>query len=655
MNAEAISYSHASPLFTLRVSTDGRIVSTAGRAPSTTISTPGTAVQIFGWPIADDSEMSFDEGLAVLGDVLPRNLEALFAFHGPFFAAWESDDGTHLVSSPATPGVFIKREQDAGFSVYSCDAGMRAAAGSNPNLDALGLWLLGNINVDPFRTLSEDVIRSPGMCQTVFKRNGGVSLSAIRIPRVAPLDESAFFGAIEATAASIDVIAREADFPSTIFLVSSGIDGLVPALAYAKATEKIPHIVSSVTGYNANLKVALERELMRFLSSAPSGSFWENATQELRNGNPKGDPLLPFSLARQGAKSNVLLPNYKLVNVRRRLHDDDITGIIVNGYGIDESLLWKRPFGSAYSSVYSATFAGAIDFALSRLWFLLRFAAALFRPSSTTAYLFDSEKMHAGLSWTERQWHREIRRRQINLAYLSVIAGIDWSKGSLAVTCDLRVSRWQLIADRQLRATIRYLIANSAHQFRFGTLFSSEGRLSYQPWDSGPMLVAFANRRRTIDAIPKSVLFRYARRVGFPYGAITRNAIRESRGHRTLDGMVPATLVIPRSVLRFGLKVFKRFQHLAGQLRSSSTPVQSWEWSPRDELGGAVASPLNSAMQWAHRRRTQSRYHERIATALEMANRRGSPKGHLELNALQLAMILGDEGGTTGSRESEQT
>lgn len=628
-----------SPLLSLEFGPGQSIESDRSRLPLNVVRSEAGEVRIYGWPIASGGSSFGKSPVEHLARRLPSDKAISFAYHGPFYAVWKDSDGLHLFASSSTPGFFFKRVGDCT-KIVSCDVGLKSIAGTAIDVDALGLWLLGNINVDPFRTLWHDVVRVPGMCRAVIEGDGSVRISADVIPRRKIGHRNDELGqALEQAAEAVVVLAEVSGGDEPIFLVSSGIDGLVPVIASARVGLRRVRLVSAVSGYDRLLCDSLRAQLGEFLTDN-SDVVWLHAGPITRPEAFSGAEQPSIELARCGVKSNVLDQGYKLLRIRGVLDEVAYSGVVVTGYGVDESLIWRRQMGSAYSSVHSATPAGVIDSVISKLRFLARLIRSSVRIEQFFLSVFDSGKMSSGLSHDLRKLHDTLRLQQLRLVQQAVAASITWDGGRFQCKEGLDSLGYGVLRDRRVRATARYLIANSAHQFRLSNFFGGAGRISYQFWDSAPVLVYLANRRRRLHLVPKGELFTYLRRLGFAYGRISRQCLTDYRGFGSGKASSRPTFWLPRSLLQIGALARSAVVRVSRRVAASAAP------SSAQRVGGTESHPqgevLRGARRWAETTPIRSTYVEIAAAALARADERGFAEGHLELNALQLALILDD-------------
>jgi len=430
---------------------------------------------------------------------------SLFDYFGEFYIVREGGVGVEIITSSSTHGFyFVERGDDY---VVSTDLNVCAKNKAKARIDECFLYVVQNINLDPFHTLYEGVNHVPGLCSARFGKFNA-SISSIPIP----IQEESSAIALPKI---IDDFGRQSQkiYENPVFAVSAGIDGVLLAAAHGIHNKKL----RLVNGYQSEYeKGVIDRFSNRVMGLGVDVESW------FFSDSSYSDKFTDFY--KKPVKSNWIAEGYKLRCIDNGVQSWQEYTTVVNGYGIDESYEWFRPMGVAYTSVDADSLFYSIDYLLSRQYYWLRELCAKGRGLSQ---VFETSKIYVS-SAAELFGLKDVYNEMIlnRLARILKVASGDSYNYSL----DEKSSDDTLSSFSDMSATERFLahyyFANSTHLMRFSNIFSNPVVGSSQPWEFMPFVKAFANLEKNDRSYfrPKKLLFDYLEDNGLSYVEILKEA-----------------------------------------------------------------------------------------------------------------------------------
>lgn len=481
------------------------------------VETAGHRVIVLGNPVHIQSDSA--EELLMQGLKADDISSSLFDYFGEFYVVRVGDVCVEIIASSSTHGFyFVDRGDDY---VVSTELNECAKHKGEARIEECFLYVVQNINLDPFHTLYEGVNHVPGLCSARFGKFNA-SISSIPIP----IQEESSAIALPKI---IDDFGRQSQkiYENPVFAVSAGIDGVLLAAAHGIHNKKL----RLVNGYQSEYeKGVIDRFSNRVMGLGVDVESW------FFSDSSYSDKFTDFY--KKPVKSNWIAEGYKLRCIDNGVQSWQEYTTIVNGYGIDESYEWFRPMGVAYTSVDADSLFYSIDYFLSRQYYRLRELCAKGRGLTQ---VFETSKIYVS-SAAELFGLKDVYNEMIlnRLARILKVASGDSYNYSL----DEKLSDDTLSLFTDMSATERFLahyyFANSAHLTRFSNIFSNPVVGSSQPWEFMPFVKALANLENNDRSYfrPKKLLFDYLEDNGLSYVDILKEARRGSLysapGYRSL-------------------------------------------------------------------------------------------------------------------------
>jgi len=414
----------------------------------------------------------------------------LFDYFGEFCVVNIKDGCIEIITTSATHGFYFV-DLEFEYSL-SNDFSLCANSKFKVNVEQCFLYVVQNINLDPFHTFYEEVKHVPGLCLAKFDSQG-VSVSSLHIPICKQVNKDEILEKIDCFGMQSKYL-----YKNPVFSVSGGIDGISLAVAYGIHNNNI----NLINGYEAEYERTLINEFANSLSRLGVSVGSRFGIDQSYNEN-----FITFY--GKIIKSNWIAPKYKLRCVDNEVKSWIEHSTVINGYGVDESYEWFRPMGLAYSTVNAGGVMFNVDYFLSKVHY--KFKILTFKIHGLSQ-VFETSKIYAGNAadlFDLKSIYNEMLLNRISRV-LKVASGGVYNY-SLDVNSEIDVFHVYSNMNATEKFIARYYFANTVHLIRFDNIYSNPRVESSQPWEFMPFVKLFANLKDSDKSLfyPKQALFDY--------------------------------------------------------------------------------------------------------------------------------------------------
>jgi len=447
------------------------------------------------------------------------NLEKYF---GWFYIIEIKIDNINIISSSSTHGVFFCRK-DEKLRISTNIELLIDEAVFKVDLEQCFLYVTQNINHEPFYSLIKNIYRAPGM--TLLSLNNKESrVYSLPVSRMAPGEiEREFLDTLDEFGKKAHLI-----YKNPCFTVSGGIDGIVLAAATGLHSKKI----CILNGYES----VFERFICFIFKEKIKAKNIKVDLKECSDFsfNKKFDESYS-----QLIKPNITSDNYKLRAIENEVFHWRNEATLINGYGVDESYEWFRPYGIAYTTIDADKIFYIVDYVISQI-------INLFQRKDITSHFRNSKIFAGGAS--KRQglydYYKKLEKERI-LRCLNAISpeGYDYHKEPF----DNENSLLFLKKLKFKEFSAKHFFANSVHLLRFHYLFSNPLIISAQPWENMPFIRLFANLsiEKKFSLRPKELLFKYLTIKDLDYINILKEARKHYNKKKLFGGIRQSIIFLP--------------------------------------------------------------------------------------------------------------
>lgn len=457
-------------------------------------------------------ERGFDERL-IKSELVDNDLwqEATENYFGSFYIVKVRQHEIEILSPSSTHGIFFCQDRNHNWVISTQIEKLVPLVPFDIDIEQCFLYTTQNISHDPFHTLLKTIHRAPGL--TLLTLGGeGAFVRAIELSKNEHSDDTkrGFIRIAEALGSRLDEI-----YTNPIFSVSGGIDGIALVATQDSNSSEILMFHGYENSYTDSINQVFSDRLKQ--------QGIENHYEALRDSsyNVNFDRFYSYPI-----KSNWIASGYKQRPIENRFVDEAVKTTVINGYGIDESYEWFRPFGLAYSTVNASSPFYVVDYLLSKLGKLFSLAT----KQDIIDYFESSKVFAAGDLHRYRldDFYTESVKRRIHRCFSVVNKGYDYRKQN----ADVSIKDIRQLSNIQI-FMCRHYLANSSHLLRFHYIFSNALVRCAQPWESMPFIKIFAQLRKNdlLKLYPKSLLFEYLKVKNMDYISILRDAQKDV-GHK---------------------------------------------------------------------------------------------------------------------------